>query len=661
MTESQSSPSLSSLPPPSGSALQSLSESELVARVRSGESAAFEEIVRRLYPRAYAIAFAHLRDGDAAQDLAQEVFLRAWLNLSALQKPELLAAWLARTTRNLALDWIRSGQRFSRIVSLVPLDEGRCELAEAPGMTPRDLTAQREEEKLVRDAVERLPADLREVVLLHYMEGLNRSEIGRTLGTHDSSIGRRLRRAHDLLRGELDSLLFRSLRPLATGRQGSMRSLALVAALALMDQSARAAVVAAAVKPVGSGGLFMLGSKFLSTLVSGGVPVAKGQIAAVLAAGVLVIATGGMVATFRGDTAGSEAVRESASSAVAEAKETSASVASVAPAGVGISPESVSSVIPALDEQAALSGSVLDENDRPVTEVAVMCVFGTTSPTLVQTLTDTAGMFSFQNLTSGPVVLQVTSGAHVPLTVRATAPDEGVILRIQSSGAEVSGHVFRTGTGEAVPAAEVSLVPARDRTLPGEFQKPFTLTADGVGSFRFERLPAGRYQIGASRGSAMGLMPSWDPGQYQLNLAEGETTDGLELFLYPGHTIQGRAYDRITSNPLEGVDVLLGPSGNQITRAETATDGHYRINHIFADSSGVELSAAMSGYTACFGEIISASGINVPLRPDRLIQKRDLPMMRSVRVSGRVRDERRQPVMGARVSVYAQKETDYKS
>jgi RNA polymerase sigma-70 factor (ECF subfamily) len=82
-------------------------DAERVAAVLAGNAEAFNALVERYFGTIYAIAYAHLGNREAAEDLTQEVFLRAYLHLASLDCASRFSAWLCRIARNLAADWLR--------------------------------------------------------------------------------------------------------------------------------------------------------------------------------------------------------------------------------------------------------------------------------------------------------------------------------------------------------------------------------------------------------------------------------------------------------------------------------------------------------------------------------------------------------------------------
>jgi RNA polymerase sigma factor (sigma-70 family) len=120
-------------------------DADLVQASREGEPRAFEQLVERHFPMVYAIAYARLGQAEAAEDLAQEVFLRAHLFLHSLEFPDRFAGWLSRIARNEAISWLRARQRSSRLVRMVPLEGFMEEHIESQEKGARERMSAKEE------------------------------------------------------------------------------------------------------------------------------------------------------------------------------------------------------------------------------------------------------------------------------------------------------------------------------------------------------------------------------------------------------------------------------------------------------------------------------------------------------------------------------------
>lgn len=210
------------------------------------ENGQLERLVERHYGMVHAIAYGRLRDREAAEDLAQEVFLRACLSWDRIAASAQLAGWLVRVAHNLATDWERRGTRTSRLVHMVSIEELHEQIADEGCVDARAMMPQREQEQIVHDAILRLPAGQREVVLLRYAEGLCQREIARRLGVHPSTVGRQLKQALSSMRGCAGRTLREAAPSLRPSRGAVVRAVMLTSAVAALGTEAKAALAAAA-------------------------------------------------------------------------------------------------------------------------------------------------------------------------------------------------------------------------------------------------------------------------------------------------------------------------------------------------------------------------------------------------------------------------------
>lgn len=222
------------------------SDGELVALAVAGQREAFDELIVRHFDAVFAVAWSRLSDDDRAQDLAQEVFLRAWLNIGTVRQATSLRAWLCQLARNLAINWLRDGTRRSNLVRMVPMDDEVANRVADATPSAAERLGSDEAEGNLKAALDRLSPSDRELVLMHFMEQLSQRDIARRLGVHHTTIGRRLEgvMAHlrRLLSDEPASKLA-SIKPPAAARAGA---LAVVAAAAAMPASAQAALAVSA-------------------------------------------------------------------------------------------------------------------------------------------------------------------------------------------------------------------------------------------------------------------------------------------------------------------------------------------------------------------------------------------------------------------------------
>lgn len=183
-------------------------DDELVRQAQRGDREAFTALIRRFERRALAVAFAVLADGDAAGDVVQDAFVRAWQRLSELREPGRFGAWVCEIARNLARDAARQHQRAARSLGAVAAGQAEQDgTAEADGWLDPAAQCERDENRrLVAAALAELDEISRAAVVLRYYENLGSREIGELLDLSASAVDMRLSRARVELRKLLGDL-----------------------------------------------------------------------------------------------------------------------------------------------------------------------------------------------------------------------------------------------------------------------------------------------------------------------------------------------------------------------------------------------------------------------------------------------------------------------
>lgn len=172
------------------------SDESLVATYRAGSEAAFEHLVARHLGGVYSFALRLVGDDEAAQDISQEVFVKVWRGIKSFDPVHAsFKTWLMRIARNACVDYLRKRKN-------IPLSAFDTEDGNAIADTLADESPDAEAEfarlgdaQEVMSAVEQLPPPQREVLLLHYQNGLTFEEIGQVLNTSPNTAKSRHRRA----------------------------------------------------------------------------------------------------------------------------------------------------------------------------------------------------------------------------------------------------------------------------------------------------------------------------------------------------------------------------------------------------------------------------------------------------------------------------------
>jgi RNA polymerase sigma-70 factor, ECF subfamily len=190
-------------------------DTELVARARQGDMAAYEVLVTRYRGRIYGMIY-HMTGSDAdARDLSQEVFIKAWRALPQFEDRAKFTTWLHRITQNAVIDWVRKrrirpGTEFNDEVAAAP--EAAAVTVPRGNARPDHALEHRELGERIREALAQLSPEHRAVVLLKEIEGLSYQEIADTVGCAIGTVMSRLFNARKRLQELLQDIAPRGLR-----------------------------------------------------------------------------------------------------------------------------------------------------------------------------------------------------------------------------------------------------------------------------------------------------------------------------------------------------------------------------------------------------------------------------------------------------------------
>ena len=184
-------------------------ESELIVRLRQGDPASFEQLVRAHGGAMLAVSRRLVRNEADAQDCVQEAFLKAFQNIDGFESRARLGTWLHRIVVNVALGKIRTRTRRaeSSIEDLLPeFDSAGCrvESERAGAASPEAILGSAEIVKQVRRCIDQLPEPYRNVLILRDIEGYDTDETATFLGMSPGAVKTRLHRARAALKTLLE-------------------------------------------------------------------------------------------------------------------------------------------------------------------------------------------------------------------------------------------------------------------------------------------------------------------------------------------------------------------------------------------------------------------------------------------------------------------------
>jgi RNA polymerase sigma-70 factor (ECF subfamily) len=182
------------------------SERELIREARAGDQDAFAELVMMHAERVYGALRRFGLDAAEADEVAQEVFVRAWRGLGRFEERARFSTWLYRIAFNEA-----QRQLARRSPSGAEPDPDRDDpiaaLPESPELGPEAVTLEREFEQTLERALSQLPVEWRAAVVLRDIEGLSTEEAAGVVGVGQAAFKSRLHRGRMQLRALLEPYL----------------------------------------------------------------------------------------------------------------------------------------------------------------------------------------------------------------------------------------------------------------------------------------------------------------------------------------------------------------------------------------------------------------------------------------------------------------------
>ena len=162
-----------------------------IGRVLEGDTNAFTYIVDRHKDKAYNLAFRICSNHEEAEEIAQDSFLKAYRALSSFKKESSFATWLYRIVYNTAISHVRIKKK-----DTISLEDFPADATDFMGVNTSDEEAEREYRSSVIDfAFQKISAEERSLITLHYYEDLSTGEISDITGISKSNIKVKLFRA----------------------------------------------------------------------------------------------------------------------------------------------------------------------------------------------------------------------------------------------------------------------------------------------------------------------------------------------------------------------------------------------------------------------------------------------------------------------------------
>jgi RNA polymerase sigma-70 factor (ECF subfamily) len=184
----------------------------LIKAFQGGDRAAFDKLVLRHKDKLFNLCYSFLGDYEEANDSSQEAFIKAYRGLKKFRFESSFSTWLYRIAVNTCTNKVKSlAYRQKKMTSSLDnpggTDGNRAVEIRDDAPTPLMKLEEKERQDLIRNAIDRLPADHKAVIALRDMEGLSYEEIAEITGSNLGTVKSRLSRARIDLRCKLRGIL----------------------------------------------------------------------------------------------------------------------------------------------------------------------------------------------------------------------------------------------------------------------------------------------------------------------------------------------------------------------------------------------------------------------------------------------------------------------
>ena len=182
-----------------------MTDEQVIARVRAGETELFEIVMRRYNRRLYRVSRAILHDEAEAEDVMQQAYVNAYLHLDQFEDRASFATWLTKIAVYEALARTRRRSRFQPASPAMDVDEYEDTMStlRTTGTNPERQAIAGEIGRLLESAIDALPEHYRSVLVMRDVEGMSTADTAESLAIAEETVKTRLHRARLAVRGIL--------------------------------------------------------------------------------------------------------------------------------------------------------------------------------------------------------------------------------------------------------------------------------------------------------------------------------------------------------------------------------------------------------------------------------------------------------------------------
>jgi RNA polymerase sigma factor (sigma-70 family) len=236
---------------------QMLDDSNLLKACLEGKTEAFGALVQKYQSYIRTLTYSATSNVEKSEEIAQEVFIIAWRNLSQLRDYSKFKSWLYQITHHEIVKYYKT-KKHDIIAHASPVDTAQGLEASTAG--PMENAISRERREVIHEALGRIPTHYREPLILFYWEGRSARQVAQMYELNEAAAKKRISRARGMLKADVEAMVEETISQSSSCQKFSASVIGLIAAGTLLNASTASAAVAETV-----------GSTGVSAVLSGGI------------------------------------------------------------------------------------------------------------------------------------------------------------------------------------------------------------------------------------------------------------------------------------------------------------------------------------------------------------------------------------------------------
>lgn len=183
-----------------------MTDAQIVQACKNGDRDAFNELMEKYQDMVFGMAYSLLSDYEDAKDASQEIFIKVYKSISSFKGQSAFTTWLYVICRNVCNDILRKRQKGGATIISLDADtddESPVREVKSDAPTPEERAEMNETQRLVRDAINSLKPEYREILIYADIHQLSNYEVAKILKCPLGTVKSRLNRARNALRKKL--------------------------------------------------------------------------------------------------------------------------------------------------------------------------------------------------------------------------------------------------------------------------------------------------------------------------------------------------------------------------------------------------------------------------------------------------------------------------